>query len=82
MTDPLQSHNTNPGHAPGPHPRAPRWVKVSAIVAVAVVAAVVLVLALGIGGDHGPGRHSPGGEPAEPAQDQPGGHEPPEGAHG
>jgi uncharacterized membrane protein len=40
-------------------PSTPRWVKVSGIIAVVVVVLiVVLVLA---GGEHGPGRHAPGG---------------------
>ena len=38
-----------------PHPGAPRWVKVSVIVAGVLV--VLVVIALLVGGDHGPGRH-------------------------
>ena len=40
-------------------PRTPRWVKVFGIIgAVVVVALVILLIA---GGEHGPGRHLPGG---------------------
>ncbi|MGH2753356.1 MAG: hypothetical protein ACRDLB_02885 [Actinomycetota bacterium] len=46
------------GDAPQPPPR-PGWVKVSIIV-VLVVVAVVIVMAIA-GGEHGPGRHFPGG---------------------
>ena len=35
----------------------PRWVKVSAGIALAVMVVIALVLLLG-GGDHGPGRHT------------------------
>lgn len=44
----------------GSPPKAPRWVKVFAIIAVVVAALVVIVLLSG-GGEHGPGRHMPGG---------------------
>jgi hypothetical protein len=41
---------------------APRWVKVSGIIALAVVLLVVVMLLAGGGpGGHGPGRHIPGG---------------------
>ena len=55
------------------HPGAPRWVKVSAIVAGLLVVLVVVVLLVG-GGEHGPGRHLGGDGPA-PA------HTPPPCAH-
>ncbi len=51
---------------------APRWVKISAIVAVVVVALFLVVLLVGRG-EHGPGRHAPGGA-SEPARDTPGRH--------
>lgn len=44
--------------APKAPPR-PVWVKVSLVV-VLVIAAAVVVMAI-VGGNHGPGRHSPGG---------------------
>ena len=40
----------------------PRWVKVSAIVALALVVLVVVLLVTGRGGGHGPARHAPGGD--------------------
>lgn len=56
---------------PGPPPR-PTWVKFAAIgVAVLVVAAIVVAI---VGGDHGPGRHLPGGggsDETAPAQHTP-----------
>lgn len=79
----------------GPHGRGgassaggvPRWVKVSAVVAVVVVL-FLGVMALVAGGDHGPGRHVPSGAGdapgASPMQGgrHDGGHERPEGGHG
>ncbi len=38
----------------------PRWVKVAGLIAVVLVALAVIVALLG-GGEHGPGRHLPGG---------------------
>ncbi len=45
-------------------PRAPRWGKVSGIIA-AVVVLVFLILLLA-GGNHGPGRHLDGGDERPP----------------
>jgi hypothetical protein len=62
-------------------PKVPRWVKVLAIIAVVVALAVVVVMKLS-GGQHGPGRHLPGGSGGEaPAPTVPGGggHTPPPG---
>lgn len=56
MADPTSP----PGSQPPPRPR---WVKVSAIIAAVLIVGVVLVMALA-GGDHGPGRHTPGGDDA------------------
>lgn len=42
-------------------PRMPRWVKVPAIVLGILVLIFVIVQLTGVGGDHGPGRHQPGG---------------------
>ena len=36
----------------------PRWVKVALGVALAVLLVVVLAMLTGVGGEHGPGRHS------------------------
>ena len=41
-----------------PYPGMPRWVKVFGIIGIVVVLLVVIVLATGVGGEHGPGRHS------------------------
>ena len=40
---------------------APRWVKVFGIIALVLVLLVVVIMATGVGGDHGPGRHMPSG---------------------
>lgn len=61
MAEPTPAHNSTP-------PKAPRWVKVSGLIVALVVVAVVLIMALA-GGEHGPGRHLPGGDD--------GGHTPP-----
>jgi hypothetical protein len=53
MGDPLRSTKAAP-------PPRPRWLKALAIGA-AVAVAVLIVVALLIGGDHGPGRHASGG---------------------
>jgi hypothetical protein len=42
------------------YPGTPRWVKLSAIVALVLVLLVVAVMAA-VGGEHGPGRHVPAG---------------------
>lgn len=46
--------------APVQPPGRPKWVKVFVVVAVVVVALIV-VIAVVSGGEHGPGRHFPGG---------------------
>ena len=51
---------------------APRWVKVSGIIAI-VLMVLVLVVMLASGGRHGPGRHLRSGDG--------GGHGPPSGSH-
>ena len=51
---------------------APRWVKVFGVIALVLVAVVVVVAVVG-GGEHGPGRHMPGGGSDTPS-DTPGGH--------
>lgn len=61
-TDPTSTPEQKP-------PGAPRWVKTAGIVAAVVIVLGVIVMALA-GGDHGPGRHVPGG-------DNGGGHTPP-----
>ena len=51
---------------------APRWVKVSGIIA-AVLVLLILIVMLASGGRHGPGRHLRSSEG--------GGHRPPSGSH-
>lgn len=46
-------------------PRTPRWVRVSGTIAIVLVLLIVILKIIGLGGNHGPGRHIPGGEPAE-----------------
>jgi len=40
-------------------PGTPRWVKVFGIVVLVLVLFVVVMMATGVGGKHGPGRHMP-----------------------
>ena len=47
---------------PPAYPGAPRWVKVSGIIAIGLVLLVVIVVVTGVGGPHGPGRHIPSGD--------------------
>jgi hypothetical protein len=42
----------------------PRWVKVAGLIALALVLLVVIVKFTGLGGTHGPGRHTPGADTA------------------
>ena len=63
-----------PAGRPKQEHATPRWVKVSGIVVIVVIVVAVAIMALA-GGDHGPGRHLPGGEDA-PAE-----HTPPPGGH-
>lgn len=43
--------------------RTPRWVKVFALVVAGLALAFLVVMLLGIGGPHGPGRHLPAAPP-------------------
>ena len=58
----------------------PRWVKIFVIVAIVVVVVGVAVFLLS-GGQHGPGRHVPGGSEGSPPPEatEDGGHSPPPG---
>lgn len=58
--DPEPSH----GSPSGEPPKMPRWVKVSAVVVGVVILLFVILQLTGIGGNHGPGRHSSAGRPA------------------
>ena len=44
----------------GSPPRMPRWVKITAIIAGVLVAIFVVLQLTGVGGQHGPGRHTLG----------------------
>jgi hypothetical protein len=46
-------------------PSTPRWVKVSGIIVLTLVLLFFILKLTGIGGNHGPGRHIPGGEQTE-----------------
>ncbi|MEO6456858.1 MAG: hypothetical protein ABIO92_01080 [Chloroflexia bacterium] len=46
----------------GSTPGTPRWVKVFGIVALILVLLLVVIMLIG-GGEHGPGRHMPSGDP-------------------
>jgi len=54
----------------------PRWVKVFGIIAFVLVLLIALVLITGLGGEHGPGRHTPSTEQAVESNN-PGIHTPP-----
>jgi len=43
-------------------PGMPRWVKVLGIIALVLVLLIVIALATGLGGPHGPRRHTPSGD--------------------
>lgn len=60
-----ERRETHPETAPGREPSTgtPRWVKVFGIVALVLIALFVILQLLGVGGSHGPSRHSqPAGE--------------------
>lgn len=58
---PDPSDDTDVAPDRGSPPGMPRWVKVSGIVVIILVLLVVIVLLTGIGGPHGPARHTPSG---------------------
>jgi hypothetical protein len=51
--------------------QTPRWVKMFGIAVLVLVLLVVVIVVLGIGGEHGPGRHAPSGDtpPASVTED-------------
>jgi hypothetical protein len=57
MADPPSSPERDERADRGPTAGAPRWVKVSGVIALAIVLLVLILLLAG--GDHGPGRHRP-----------------------
>ena len=79
----VDADEKRPATEPGGSTATPRWVKVSAAIAVAVVLLIAAMLVFG-GGEHGPGRHLGGGDNAAGesrddarATEAPEGHEPP-----
>ncbi len=61
-------------------PSTPRWVKISGIIAIVIILLVVILMFI-VGGNHGPGRHLPGGEQTQNQEqennnDNDGGHKP------
>lgn len=52
-------HSRGSTPSPPAYPGMPRWVKVSAIVVLALI--LLFAIALLAGGNHGPGRHLPSG---------------------
>jgi hypothetical protein len=45
-----------------PYPGTPRWVKVSGIIVIVLVLLIAIILVTGVGGGHGPWRHTGGGD--------------------
>ena len=50
-----------PGLASAGRPKMPAWVKVSLVIAAVLVVAFLVIMLTGMGGEHGPSRHLPGG---------------------
>ena len=65
--------DTSVGPDGGSTTGAPRWVKVSGVIVLVLVVLFVVLKLTGLGGEHGPGRHSPGGG-SDTTSDTPGGH--------
>ena len=61
-----------------PYPGTPRWVKVFGLIVIVVVLLVITMMF--IGGEHGPNRHSLGGD--TPSASLAEGQVPPEGGYG
>ena len=57
MTHPTTSKSKSNGESQATPPDVPRWVKISAAVAVVLVVMLVVIMALA-GGEHGPGLHT------------------------
>jgi hypothetical protein len=59
--DASADRSAEPDRGPaGAYPGTPRWVKLLGI-AVLVVVLLVIIVMVAVGGQHGPGRHLPGG---------------------
>ncbi|MFI9550831.1 hypothetical protein [Nonomuraea endophytica] len=52
-------------------PPAPKWVKISGIVAAILLLAFLIAQVLGVGGEHGPGRHAAPAHTATSADPRP-----------
>ena len=69
MTDPASSSEAGPEPRARPdagsRPPMPRWVKVFGLIALVLVVAVLTLMLTGVLGEHGPGRHLPGGDKPE-----------------
>ena len=64
--DPDSGQGTGIGRESEPNAGTPRWVKVFGLIALVAVVLFVVVMLVG-GGEHGPGRHTPGGGSDTPA---------------
>jgi hypothetical protein len=69
MQPEMNPRETEEPHRAGPpaYPGTPRWVKVFGITAIVLVLIALLIVLIGVGGPHGPGRHLPSsGGPGTP----------------
>ena len=60
--DPDARADTRAGPGRGLTTSTPRWVKVFGIIAIVLVLLFVVIQFTGVGGGHGPGRHTPSGK--------------------
>jgi hypothetical protein len=54
------------------YPGTPRWVKVFGMIVIALVLLVAIITLAGVGGDHGPGRHTSKGDTRPSTVTEPG----------
>lgn len=68
-----RSNGDNTGVTPerGSPPSTPRWVKAFGAIVIVLVLLVVIILVAGVGGEHGPGRHTPPSSVTEHGVQQP-----------
>ncbi|MEJ7772391.1 MAG: hypothetical protein WKF51_10860 [Geodermatophilaceae bacterium] len=71
MSDPSRYLDPGDDAAVGPARESdagpPRWVKISGIAAIILVLLFVIMLLSGVGGEHGPSRHSQSGDGVGPS---------------